>query len=86
MYVFLFLKKNPKYIGMEIVAGVYSLRNLDDGMIAVNGKDKIVFNNVFLYDFENKITSFLIIFLMKIFYQVLINTIAIIVITIQFSK
>jgi len=59
MYVFLFLKKNPKYIGVEIVAGVYSLRNLDDGMIAVNGKDKIVFDNVFLYDFENKITSFL---------------------------
>jgi hypothetical protein len=44
---------------MEIVAGVYSLRNLDDGIIAVNGKDKIVFDNVFLYDFENKITSFL---------------------------
>ena len=59
MYVFLFLKKYPKYIGMEILAGIYSLRNLEEGIILVNSKEDILFNNNFLNNFEKNLVIFL---------------------------
>jgi len=38
MYVYLYLKMNPKYIGMQVVAGNFAFKNLKSGLIKVSKK------------------------------------------------
>lgn len=38
MYAYLYLKMNPNYIGLEVVAGNFSFKNLKLGLITVANK------------------------------------------------
>ena len=38
MYSYLYLKMNPKYIGIEVVAGNFAFKNLKSGLIKVSKK------------------------------------------------
>ena len=35
MYAYLYLKMNPHYIGLDIVAGNFSFKNLSNGLLNV---------------------------------------------------
>tara|TARA_B110000240_G_scaffold198307_1_gene258153 strand:- start:2352 stop:5105 length:2754 start_codon:yes stop_codon:yes gene_type:complete len=59
MYTYLFLKKNPEYINKNIDAGIFSFRNLDEGLILVNTQDQFNFNYDFLDLFEKHLKTLL---------------------------
>jgi len=61
MYSYLYLKLNPKYIGSDVVAGIYSFKNIKSGLIhvskKVNSREKsiLAINNNVLDLFEKQL-------------------------------
>lgn len=53
------MKKNPEYINKNIDAGIFSFRNLDEGLILVNTQDQFNFNYDFLDLFEKHLKTLL---------------------------
>ena len=45
MYAYLFLKANPQYLNTDVVAGIFSFRNLDNGLIHASHISNLLFNN-----------------------------------------
>ena len=55
MYAYLFLKNNPKYINTDVIAGIFSFRNLDNGLQIVEKEGKLIFDNNTLDAFEKQL-------------------------------
>ena len=53
MYTYLFLKSYPHFLEeFEVIAGIFSLRNLEDGLLIASQNDKLIFNYGTLDSFE----------------------------------
>ena len=59
MYAYLFLKSNPEYINTDVVAGIYSLRNLDDGLIIALHNGCLLFDDSTMDNFEQQLIRIL---------------------------
>ena len=61
MYSYLYLKMNPKYIGTDVIAGIFSFKNLKPGLIKVSKKinsrkkDTLIIDNNVLNSFEKQL-------------------------------
>jgi len=55
MYAYLFLKNNPKYINTDVVAGIFSFRNLDNGLQIAANQGGLIFDNNTLDAFEEQL-------------------------------
>ena len=52
MYAYLFLIKYPQFLNRKISVGIYSLRNIEDGLEILSSDSELIFNKQFLLDFE----------------------------------
>lgn len=60
MYTYLFLKSYPHFLEeFEVIAGIFSLRNLEDGLLIASQNDKLIFNYGTLDSFELQLIRFL---------------------------
>ena len=64
MYVYLYVKENPKSINSKISAGIFSFKNLKSGLLCLSVKDKkkinkLVINKEVINTFEEKLKSLL---------------------------
>ena len=59
MYAYLFLNSHPEYVNTDVVAGIFSFRNLDNGLIHASHSSNLLFNNDTLDNFEQQLIRLL---------------------------
>ncbi|MFL2575179.1 MAG: PD-(D/E)XK nuclease family protein [Flavobacteriales bacterium] len=52
MYAYLFLTNHPQFLNRNINVGIYSLRNIEDGLEILSSDSELIFNEEFLSNFE----------------------------------
>ena len=52
MYAYLLLIKYPQFLNRKISVGIYSLRNIEDGLEILSSDSELIFNKQLLLDFE----------------------------------
>ena len=64
MYVYLYVKKNPKSVNRKINVGIFSFKNLKSGLLYLSVKEKnkinkLTITNEIINTFEEKLKSLL---------------------------